>query len=637
MPRLKYGISALAAALVLSACGDSRTAGTYGGPCSLEAPCGGELQCVSAATFPDGYCSSRCSDAACGTGAICASAGGLDLCLAICASDSECRDGYQCWRGACRARCDVDPAICGVGVECDPAGHCAGGECTLDSECGAGRRCSAGACVDDGPPVDGGGVLPSGTPCAFDSECASSICLPSDRGGMCSTPCASPVDCLDFEAACAPVARGAGLETLCIPYLTTGLGSARPCSADAQCATGTCASGQCTEACASAAECLVGQTCTAVAWRGGTFTGCGYVPGTGTVEIPLGEFDLEAGAGTPTLDIATPPDSVSITLRAQTISGDPLPLSFYDVEDPRETTIFRLEDIYALRDPLDRWIPGDTEESIAMLVPNATSERLPYVPGRHRFRVLTLQRTDGDSGTARVRVTALVKRAPGGAISAGTLDLNIFLVNVGVNRLNAATDSKMRAMLDRFRSVMSDAGISVGTVSYFDITGPDATRYQAIDSTDGPDSELAGLFRLSAGRTGNAANIFLVRSIDSGGEGFNTLGIAGGIPGPSGIHGTMHSGVVMAYEPLSGFEAGHVMSHELGHFLGLWHVTERERPCAVGETPPGCAPWGGTDTINDTTHGDTSNLMNWSIVGGGTNDGLSTGQGFVLLRSAVVR
>ncbi|MDQ3035411.1 MAG: hypothetical protein M3Y87_23605, partial [Myxococcota bacterium] len=432
-----------------------------------------------------------------------------------------------------------------------------------------------------------------------------------------------------------------GLVTACIPYDASGGETARPCSSDAQCAASTCVGGQCTEACAVTGDCVLGQTCTSVAWGGGTFTGCGYAPGSGAFEIPLGEHDLEAGSGTPGLVFATPPDSVSVTLRAQTISGDPLPLSFYDVQDPRETTIFLLDDIFALRDPLDRWIPGDSEESIAMLVPNATSERLPYVPGAHRFRVIAFSRTDGDTGRARVRISAVVKRAPGGTVSAGALDLDIYLAGVGVTASAAPTNTRVQNAIGRFRTLLGPTGVSLGAIAYHDVSSGDATRYQVIDSTDGPGSELAGLFRLSAGLSGSRLAIFLVRSIDSGGEGFNTLGIAGGIPGPSAIHGTMHSGVVVAFDSSvvgsSGALAGHVMAHEVGHFLGLWHVTESLRPCGAGETPPGCAPFGGTDTIGDTTRGDTTNLMHWSLVGSGSNDRISAGQRFVMLRSAVVR
>ncbi|MDQ3037920.1 MAG: hypothetical protein M3Y87_36330, partial [Myxococcota bacterium] len=179
MPRLKYGISAaLAAVALLASCTESRTPGEHGAACSAEVPCAGGLLCVSASTFPGGYCSTDCGSTACGAGGICDREMSPALCLAVCESDSECRDGYQCWRGACRARCDVVPSVCGADVTCDAEGHCVGGECTVDSECGAGRRCEAGTCVVVVPPGDGGGELTNGAPCSADTQCASALCLP---------------------------------------------------------------------------------------------------------------------------------------------------------------------------------------------------------------------------------------------------------------------------------------------------------------------------------------------------------------------------------------------------------------------------------------------------------------------------
>lgn len=649
MPRLKYGsavrfafVSLLAG--IAFACSSARSPADYGAACGAGTACGGDLLCVVSDAYPGGYCSRDCSASPCGAGAVCDDAMSPALCLRECETHADCRDGYQCWRGACRPGCDRVPSTCGGEASCGPDGRCVGPECVVDGDCGAGRRCDMGSCVVPPPPVDGGGTTPAGEPCTGDATCASGVCLPADRGGVCSDVCSSPPDCIavvDFDAACAPVSRGGTIQTLCVPYDASGATTGRACTADAQCASSTCVAGQCTEACGGAEDCLLGQTCTNVPWGGGAFRGCGYASGSGVSEIALGDHDLTAGFGTPELVFATPPDSVSVTLRVQTLSGDPLPLSFYDVEDPRGTTIFLLDDIYALRDPPDRWIPGDSEEAIAMLVPNATAERLPYVPGVHRVRALALPRTMGDSGRARVRVSALVKRAPGGDVTSGAIDLDVFLVNVGVTASGAPSSSRITAALGRFETVMSRVGISLGDVRFHDVTGADATRYQVIDSTDGPDSELAGLFRLSTGLGGARLAIFLVRSINAGGSGFNTLGIAGGIPGPSQIFGSSHSGVVVAFDSsvigASGASAGHVMAHEVSHFLGLYHVTERDRPCGAGETPPGCAPFGGTDTIGDTTRGDTTNLMNWSIVGMGSNTGLSAGQGFVMRRSAVIR
>jgi hypothetical protein len=641
---VRAGAAALTVAALLG-CGE-RPSGrrAWGEPCGASLPCGGELACVDNPLFPGGYCSLVCDERPCGDGAICDAALAPALCLAACEEPGDCRAGYQCWRGACRPGCHLDPASCGAGARCGEGGQCESLTCRTDAECGAGRRCEAGRCVA-GPPSEDAGTdgRPGGEPCARDAECASGICLPADRGGVCSEACADPDDCIDavpFVSACAPVRRGVGLATLCIPFVESGRRLGERCAADRDCASSTCVEGQCTEACAGASDCLRGQVCGEVAWGGGTFTGCGFAPGSGAAAVDLGVHSVRADRSTDVIVFASPPDAVSVTLRARVVSGDPLPLTFMEVVDPRRVPIFSLHEITEFRDPPARWIPVDTFDVITMLVPNATPDRIPYTNGRYAFRLGAFARGSGDTGRAMVQVDALIKRAPGGMVSAGNVDLYVYLVGVGLTADTAPSDTRVRAALDRFRDLLAGSSISLGNVQYFEVTGADATRYQVIDTAQGPDSELAGLFRLSAGRSGEWINVFLVRSIN-GGEGFHTLGIAGGIPGPSGIHGTGHSGVVVAFDPgvigADGALAGHVLAHEVGHFLGLYHVTERARPCGPGETPPGCAPFGGTDTIDDTTYGDDANLMHWALVGSGTNVQLTRGQNYVLLRSALVR
>ena len=84
---------------------------------------------------------------------------------------------------------------------------------------------------------------------------------------------------------------------------------------------------------------------------------------------------------------------------------------------------------------------------------------------------------------------------------------------------------------------------------------------------------------------------------------------------------------------------GQILSHEMGHYVGLFHSTEQARPCGPGEDPStvDCAPFGGGDQLADTTRGDTTNLMYWSIVGSGTNTDLTAGQGHVYRMSALTR
>ena len=55
-----------------------------------------------------------------------------------------------------------------------------------------------------------------------------------------------------------------------------------------------------------------------------------------------------------------------------------------------------------------------------------------------------------------------------------------------------------------------------------------------------------------------------MRSIVAGGDGFNTLGIAGGIPGTAQIYGTENSGVVVSFDASvvgSGTTGGRVAGH----------------------------------------------------------------------------
>ena len=79
-------------------------------------------------------------------------------------------------------------------------------------------------------------------------------------------------------------------------------------------------------------------------------------------------------------------------------------------------------------------------------------------------------------------------------------------------------------------------------------------------------------------------------------------------------------------------------AHETGHYLGLFHSSERARPCEPGETPgeDDCGPFGAGDTLADTAYGDRDNLMYYRIVDGGANHALSAGQAFVLRRNPLV-
>jgi hypothetical protein len=614
----------------------------YGSPCAGAGDCVGGLGCADIIT--DGLCTAVCTDAACPGEGLCEDLFGTRLCLGPCDTADDCgRDELQCFRGACRTRCGGD-ADCGAGAICD-AGRCAEGTCTRDADCGARGVCTMGRCSTR--PLGGEGAA-----CADASDCdASLICLPPAAGGVCARTCVDSAACGDlFSRVCTPIAIDTDgnttpdtVNSVCVDFASADgtLGSA--CTAATDCATRACVAGECTQVCDDAGDCLLGHECLpgqTLPGARGTFSGCGYTPATavGTVDIPLGTPRLSAGGTTADFVFAVPSDAVSVSLVARQTSGTtPLPVTFVNVVSPTRTTLFSIDDISRWVDPPVRWLPTETEQAASMLIPNSTADRIAFRGGRHGVNVALFQRFEGDTAAETFEVLARVKRAPGARVTRGTLDLNIFCATSGLTAATAPTSTRLAQALDAFEAIYATRGITLGTVRYADVSG---TSFRVIDTVDGPTSELARLFASSAGRTETAINVFFVDSINGTRDGFTTLGIAGGIPGPPATHGTLHSGVVVSF-PSSAIgtaaKLGETLAHELGHYLGLFHNTESARPCAPGTGPTAsvsCAPFGGGDVLADTTLGDRTNLMYWAATGG---TALSVGQGYVMLRSAVVR
>ncbi|MFO0682294.1 MAG: hypothetical protein U0234_09600 [Sandaracinus sp.] len=632
-------------ALALGGCGGGEVhePPQLGAACGPDTVCAGGLSCLPTSDGR-GYCTAVCdASTPCPSGAVCNDAFGASVCFAACTADGDCPEGRQCWSGACQPACDAD-GQCGLGT-CT-GGRCIGPECTVPGDCGGGRVCTGGHCVE---PVDGGGpMLAPGSPCTSAGECASGICLPADRGGVCSVPCTSVDACLAlrFDSLCGPASIGGVVGTYCMPYSATAHGNAEACASDSQCSSSACVGGQCREVCDSDARCLRGQHCTSVPWGGGTFMGCGYDPapasGTEVRTIDVGDYMIPANSGITDLVFATPPETQSVTLRARQTGGTPLELTWYEVYDAAER-IFSLEGMSTYQPQRVRWYPFDSTSASAMLIPNSTTDVYTYRPGRLRFSLAAYPEMEGGTGTVNVHVDALL--VVGAPPTAGTLHLRLHFVNVGVTAATAASDVRVQTMLQTYGSILAQVGITIADVSYVDVNAP---ALAVIDSADGEASELSQLFRTSTGTTENVLNLFLVQQVRAGSSReFNTLGISGGIPGPPRIHGSSHSGVVIAFDPgvvgtgaAGGRMAAQIAAHESGHFLGLFHNTEMARPCGAGETPTAsnpCAPFGGGDTIADTSYGDSNNLMYFQVNGTATNTRLTAGQGFVELRNPLTR
>lgn len=101
--------------------------------------------------------------------------------------------------------------------------------------------------------------------------------------------------------------------------------------------------------------------------------------------------------------------------------------------------------------------------------------------------------------------------------------------------------------------------------------------------------ELDALFRESDSDGG--LHVFLIQDLEGTDFPSGVVGVASGIPGAVGVSGVRNAGVAVA---LTGDPApsqnlsGLVMAHELGHFLGLWHTTERSGQVDPLSDTPSC-------------------------------------------------
>ena len=141
--------------------------------------------------------------------------------------------------------------------------------------------------------------------------------------------------------------------------------------------------------------------------------------------------------------------------------------------------------------------------------------------------------------------------------------------------------------------------------------------------------------------------------------------MSGGVPGPATLHGTARSGVAVSLADLldakkSGDEAKLakakatteiIWAHEGGHYLGLYHTTERngqalssDGNAIVGKDPlsdtavcPDSADGDGDKVLkaSECSSHDGGNLMFWSP--GNDARTLTSHQGSVLTKSAIVQ
>ncbi len=340
--------------------------------------------------------------------------------------------------------------------------------------------------------------------------------------------------------------------------------------------------------------------------------------------IPLGSVSLSPNVSSGPITVNLPASAISFEIVG--VAADPTVfVQVSKIVDPSGVVIY---DITSPTDILK--YGGARRGSFSVLLPNTPT--LAFAPGMWTFY---LQSSLVDT-TVDVQVIYKTSTTSPGA---GTIDANLFFVGLpNLSAKSAPTDPNFQTILSTVRSLYSQVGVTLGNLTYIDITGADAARFTVLDGFD-----LASLLQLSNHPQARkeAVNIFLVYEICYPGCG-GVGGIDGSIPATP-IRGTGESGLVvqMADFP-NGLETlGIVFAHEMGHWLGLFHTTEVSglQFDPLPDTPECTRVPYDTDnnrivTVQECINLDATNVMFWT--GGNVpNTVLTPDQGFVMLRNPV--
>ncbi|HZX96539.1 MAG TPA: hypothetical protein VFE90_18620 [Myxococcales bacterium] len=322
------------------------------------------------------------------------------------------------------------------------------------------------------------------------------------------------------------------------------------------------------------------------------------------------DFDVPPNTGSVTIMHQAEIANLTVTVRGQVIDNSAVPLR---IQMPDGGIAY--DDNAEITGKADggsdysgnySFFGGDTPSTAAFTFPNTSASLAGGVPpGTWHFVVndyanecLTTAGCTGGSATNTYDVSVVLRPLPGGT----NLDVAFYIV-ADMNTLggapftaaNAKTDPSVKQMVRTFTGIMGNAGITVRSVTFFDVSAADRARFGTnISANDtGPCDDLDQMFVLSGAHPGNTVNIFLAQSLRfSSQSGGTIVGIDGTIPGPTTFNGTIHSGAVVSAADL--FTAsqqncsvgsaniggcgpdrvGYIAAHESGHYLGLFHTTE---------------------------------------------------------------
>ncbi len=223
------------------------------------------------------------------------------------------------------------------------------------------------------------------------------------------------------------------------------------------------------------------------------------------------------------------------------------------------------------------------------------------------------------------------------ASDAASVDVHIVFVGVDsvVDHLNA-TDGEgldsLKAVLAGFDDLLGGVGLSVGDVSYEDFGG-NVSTYTSVDGEE----EFGNLLKTIDSAGTRSITFFFVQDIQFE-TGVSIVGLAGGPPGAAAVGGTSKSGVVVSVVDYndSPETISLIMAHESGHFLGLFHTTEKDGSSfdPLDDTDE-CSESDGQADPADCAGKGYENVMFWQPTAADSAD-MTGDQGWVVRRSAAV-
>jgi hypothetical protein len=592
---------------------------TIGAACAQVGDCNDGL-CLNPQVLPGGYCSKPCggellSLGDCPAGSACTQLNeASSMCMALCGPGSDpCRAGYACSTGpgaaVCLPRCQNDRS-CRPGFGCNPDS----GLCELGGSRERGR---------------------AGTACSDDSQCASNLCLSETisegrfPGGYCTRGCSAAEEdkpCAGNDGVCIGVPRDDGTKTfLCFGGCTTGVDCRGQyfCSADISVRTAD-GLGVCVPRCEKLG-CREGFSCdpsVGACTMGGDSSGPAMVDrqDLGVVTLSYQSSDFK------TFTIDVPPTAVSFSVIAEPLTPGqtaglvrittPSGQVVHDFFDPTKT---------AFRKPSSSYV----SQPLVMIYPNAP--RVNIAPGKYQVVLATSSTTP-----VQFKVTQLIKRQSG-VLTGGNLPLTFwFTRQKTLNAQTAQTDPRFQAAVAIVTEIYAAIGVKIGPISYVDL-GPESEALAVVQDRD----DMGQLFSLGKSNA-QALNYYFIEQFNFE-NGAGIIGISGGIPGPVALPGLARGGVAVALSVLERTETlATAMAHEGGHYLGLFHTSERTgRSFDPLLDTPECPISNDADAdmkidSRECAGKGADNLMFWQASGNAQRQ-LTNDQRFVLLRNPVLQ